>query len=107
MRDARDDQTLEVIEHAVERFWLEWRFGRNGSGNLAWNHARQHRVALRSLEVISDPLEYPFGMPPKLVRRDIAEERRVAVACIARALAFAVRRCLRRESHRCARVSSP
>jgi hypothetical protein len=79
VRDAGHDETLEVIEHHIERFGLVRRLVRDRLRDVARGDARDDREALGIVEVISDPLENAARLTTELVRRDVPSRACVAV----------------------------
>ena len=55
MRDAGQNQTLEVAEDALERFTVLRSAGRQGRLDLTGRDAREHGIALGPLEILLDP----------------------------------------------------
>ena len=56
VRDAGDEDPLEVGEDALERLALLGRLRRQRVADLAGLDARKHRIARRIVEVVGDPV---------------------------------------------------
>jgi hypothetical protein len=74
VRDAGDDQTLEVIEHSVDGLGLARRRVRQRRRDLAGSNSRNDREALRVLEIVGHPRDDALRVLSELVRRDVTNE---------------------------------
>jgi len=70
--DRRQDQAIEVRDHAVEGLGVLRRFRRQGVAQLAWTVGGEHAVLADVLEVARDPLDEFVRVAPELVRRHVA-----------------------------------
>ena len=56
MREAGNQHPLEVRHDRIERFGIFRRGVGERGGDLARLHTREHRVSLRMIEIIGDPV---------------------------------------------------
>src|SRR5216684_553027 len=75
VREAGNEDPLEIRHDGAESFRILRRLGRQLPGDLAWRYARENRVLFRMLEVLSNPVNQFVAV--------LAECRRVHVSACA------------------------